>query len=86
MTLRERWWYSLACSLRRSQRVLRRHSDEGAFASRCASINPAINCLSWGVVSAGVRIFPPPRLLIQEPRGQQRQGLVMVQAIQFLTW
>ena len=39
---------------------------------------PAINCLSWGEVNAGVCIFSPPRLLIQEPRGQQRQGLVMM--------
>src|SRR3954463_339816 len=78
MTLRDRWWYSRACSFRRSQRVLRRQSDEGAFVSRCASIKPAISCRSCGIVSAGVRIFPPPRLLIQEPRGQQGRGLVMV--------
>ena len=39
---------------------------------------PAISCLSRGEVSAGVRIFSPPRLLIQEPRGQKRQGLVMM--------
>ena len=57
--------------------MLRRQSDEGAFVLRCASINPAIRCRSCGTVSA-VRIFPPPRLLIQEPRGQQGQGLVVV--------
>ena len=33
---------------------------------------------SRGEVSAGARIFPPPRLLIQEPRGQRRQGPVMM--------
>ncbi len=41
-------------------------------------MTPAISCRSCGDVSAGVRIFSPPRLLIQEPRGQQRQGLVMM--------
>ena len=39
---------------------------------------PAINCLNCGEVIAGVCIFSPPRLLIQEPRGEQRQGLVMI--------
>ena len=39
---------------------------------------PAINCLSCGDVNAGVWIFSPPRLLVQEPRGQQRQGLVVM--------
>ena len=39
---------------------------------------PAISCLRRGKVSAEVCIFSPPRLLVQEPRGQQRQGLVMM--------
>src|SRR5437764_6279696 len=78
MTLRDRWWYRRACSFRRNQRVLRRQSDEGVFVLRRASIVPAISCRSCGTVSAGVRIFSPPRLLVQEPRGQQRQGLVMM--------
>src|SRR5271165_5584534 len=69
---------NLACSLRRSQRVLRRQSDEGWFVLRWASIKPPISCRSCGNVSAGVWIFSPPRLLIQEPRGQERQGLVMM--------
>src|SRR5271157_1928098 len=78
MTLRDRWWYSRACSFRRNQRVARRQSDEGAFVSRCFAIKPAINCLSCGGVSAGVWIFSPPRLLIQEPRCQHRESLVMM--------
>jgi hypothetical protein len=50
------------------------------FTRRCPSIKPASNCRNWGIVNAGVRIFPPPRLPIQEPRGQQRQGLMVVPA------
>ena len=61
-----------------SQRVLRRESVTGLLMSRSSSIVPAINCLNCGDVNAGVRIFSPPRLLVQEPRGQQRQGLVMM--------
>ena len=45
---------------------------------RWASIKPPISCRSCGNVSAGVWIFSPPRLPIQEPRGQERQGLVMM--------
>src|SRR3954471_15743973 len=41
-----------------------------------SSIAPASSCRSCGNVSAAARIFPPPRLLIQEPRGEQGQGLV----------
>src|SRR5947209_13423371 len=78
MTLRDRWWYRRACSFRRSQRVTLRQSNEGASVSSCFAIKPAINCLNCGGVSAGVWIFSPPRLLIQEPRRQQRQGLVMM--------
>src|SRR3954469_19506779 len=43
-----------------------------------ASINPPIGWRSWGKLSAGVQIFSPPRLLIEEPRGQERQGLVVM--------
>ena len=39
---------------------------------------PAISCRIRGDVNAGVWIFSPPRLLIQEPRGQQRQCLMMM--------
>ena len=77
MTLRARWRYSRACSFRRNQRVPRRQSEEGALVLRCTSIRPAIKWRSSGVVNAGVRIFSPPRLPIQEPRGQQRQGLTV---------
>ena len=44
----------------------------------CESISPAINCRSCGNVSAGVSFFSPSRLLVEEPRGEQRQGLVMM--------
>ena len=47
-----------------------------SLTSNHAPMGPAMSCLSCGDVSAGVRIFPPPRLLGEEPRGQQRQGLV----------
>jgi hypothetical protein len=75
-----REWYreNRARSFRSSQRVLHRQRDSSALTLRCSSMTPAISCLSRGEVSAGVRIFSPPRLLIQEPRGQQRQGLVMM--------
>ena len=39
---------------------------------------PAINCLNCGDVNAGVRSFSPPCLPDQEPRRQQRQGLVVM--------
>ena len=39
---------------------------------------PAICSRSCGDVSAAVRIFSPPRLLIQEPRGEQGQGHVVM--------
>ena len=65
-------------SLRASHRVLQRQITSGALTFRCSSMIPAISCRIRGDVSAGVWIFSPPRLLIQEPRGQQRQGLMMV--------
>ena len=45
---------------------------------RWTSINPPMSGRSCGKVSAGVQFFPPPCLLIQEPRGQERQGLVVM--------
>ena len=39
---------------------------------------PAISCRNRGDVNAGVCIFSPPRLLIQEPRGHERQGLMVM--------
>ncbi len=41
-------------------------------------MSPEMILLICGDVSAGVRIFPPPRLLVQEPRGQEGQGLMMM--------
>ncbi len=56
--------------------MLRRHCLPNSLTSRQDPITPAISCLICGDVSAGVPIFSPPRLLGQEPRGQQRQALV----------
>ena len=41
-------------------------------------MKPATSCRSCGDVSAGVWIFSPPRLLSEEPRGDEGQGLVMM--------
>src|SRR5829696_6435116 len=37
-----------------------------------------IACRTCGTVNAGVRFFPPPGFLGEEPRGHQGQGLVVV--------
>ena len=43
-------------------------------------MSPEMIFLICGDVSAGVRIFSPPRFLGEEPRGDERQGLMMMPA------
>src|SRR5271155_423317 len=64
--------------MRCSQRVLLRLRAGELFTSRCSSIALAINCRSCGEVRTGVWVFSPPRLLVEKPRGEECQGLVMM--------
>lgn len=76
--LRFRPWQSRASSFRRKRRfvVRRARSGRGQFRSRFS--RRSSSSWTWGTVSTGVRIFPPPGLLCQELGRQQRQGLRMM--------
>ena len=50
----------------------------GVWEWRWCSIWAAIIWRARGTVSAGVWIFSPPRLVVEEPRGDERQCLVVL--------
>src|SRR3954465_7809182 len=77
-SFRLRQWSSRARSLRTSRRVAVRQMCSGRSPPQRRLSSTAITAANCGTVNAGVSFFPPAGLARQEPRGDQRQHLMVV--------